>query len=483
MKKYKRIILLFLCILFIFSKEEVKASEESFYGAEWLNIYYTKESGTKKQTNKVRVIRNDKTNQLAYCLEPFSFLENDEIYEEEYKTYDKELNLTEEQYKRIMLLSYYGYQYKEHTEKKWYSITQILIWRTIDKNGSYYWVNSDGNKLNIYQNEIKELEKLVKEHEKRPSFTEEKKVFSINRMYSISDLNYVLENYSIKESNINAKITKNAISLYTNEEQTGKIIFEKKDRTYQMPMIIYYDKDSQDVAQLGSYTPFTIEWIFEVKSGSITVKKIDSETKDSIAQGDASLEGTIYYLYDRDKVFLKELIIGSNGTTTINNLKFNKYYLKEIKSGKGYIIDQTMHEININEKNINVEMILENDVIKGNVKIKKYYGNEQNIQLEPNVNFNIYDSNNNLIKTVITDINGEINLNLPYGTYTFTQISGKENYEKVDDFIITIESNEEIKKELYDMEIETPNTNTRNNKIIFLMITLISSIVYVKIKI
>lgn len=483
MKKYKRIILLVLCLLFIFFKDEVNASEVSFYGSEVLDIYYTKESGGQKQTRNATVIRNMETEQLAYCLEPFAFLEKGEIYKDEYQSYDKSLNITEEQYKRVMLLSYYGYQYKDHTEKKWYSITQILIWRTIDKNGSYYWVNSDGEKINVYQNEIKELEKLVKKHDLKPSFIDEKRVLSIDRMYAIADLNYVLENYSIKESNVTAKIVNNSIELYTKEKQTGKIIFEKKDRTFETPMIIYYDDNSQNVIQLGSYPPFTVEWTFEVETGSITIKKIDSETKQSTAQGDASLEGTVYHLYNRNKVFLNELVIDSTGTATIGNLKFDKYYLKEVESGKGYILNSTMHEIDINDKNFNIELILENDVIKSNIKIKKYYGNNQIITLEPNVNFNIYDSDNNLINTVITDENGEINLTLPYGTYTFVQMSGKDNYEKVDDFIIKVETENDIEKELYDMEIETPNTSTSNNKIFFLVISLISLFGYLKIKI
>lgn len=484
MKRNKIFILIILFVLCIIPIKSVQAKSSTFYAAEWLNdIYYTKSSGGKTITTQARVIRNTATNQIAYCLEPFVFLEDNVAYPNQYNSYTKNLKLTKDQYERIMLLSYYGYQYKNHKEQKWHTITQILIWRTIDSKGSYYWVNSKGEKINVYQSEIKELENLVKNHKTKPSFLNDKPIFSVNGTYSIQDTNQVLENYTIKESNIAAKINKNNIEIHTGEEQSGKIILERKDKTHVTPMIIHYSSESQNLVEIGSYTPIVAEFDFKVESGSIKIKKIDSTTKESYPQGEASLIGTKFHLLDDKKYFLQEIIIGEDGTATISNLKFGTYYLQEVDSGEGYKIDDTIHEIVLSEEQETIELVLENEVIKSKIVLKKYYGNKYNLKAESNVEFKIYDKDKRYIASIITDNNGEAEIQLPYGTYTFKQVNSKNNYQKVDDFTIVISKEEEIVKKLYDLEIETPNTAITDNKLNYLFLSITAFVVCWKIKI
>ena len=85
---------------------------------------------------KARFFRKKDTNEYAYCVEPFSFFYEKETYEETTHPY----NLSQEQIDRISKIAYYGYGYKNHTDLKWYAITQMMIWKTSNENGKYYFI-------------------------------------------------------------------------------------------------------------------------------------------------------------------------------------------------------------------------------------------------------------------------------------------------------------------------------------------------------
>ena len=129
------------------------------------------------------------------------------------------------------------------------------------------------------------------------------------------------------------------------------------------------------------------------------------------------------------------------------------------------------YEVEINSKNLDITLTLENDVIESNVKIIKYYGSKEDLNLgtlkkEKDITFEFYNENGDLVYSGATDELGELNLVLPYGKYNVKQITTTENYEKVSDFSITIdeESDEIIEFELHDLEIEVPNAYIEDEK-------------------
>ena len=83
--------------------------------------------------NGIPFILTREDGKFVYCIErPKDINENG--YYKEYYYNDKQFNLTDEQLERINLLGYYGYQYKNHTDIKWYGVTQFLIWKTLYGN-------------------------------------------------------------------------------------------------------------------------------------------------------------------------------------------------------------------------------------------------------------------------------------------------------------------------------------------------------------
>ena len=53
---------------------------------------------------------------------------------------------------------------------------------------------------------------------------------------------------------------------------------------------------------------------------------------------------------------------------------------------------------------------------------------------EANVEFGIYDHNNQLYTKVTTDSEGKIYVTLPYGKYTLKQLTSTTNHEMMEDY-------------------------------------------------
>lgn len=117
-------------------------------------------------------------------------------------------------------------------------------------------------------------------------------------------------------------------------------------------------------------------------TGSVTLIKEDSETG-SKAQGDASLENAEYKLYAKEdiynvaktkKYYSKGDVVATrktdiNGNTTdITDIPLGKYMLKEEKPSKGYLLDETEYEINLEYKDQNTKVITKTVTSKEKVK-------------------------------------------------------------------------------------------------------------------
>ena len=171
--KLKNIVLtalIFLSAFFMFGNIKVQAetySGEAIWPSEWISdIYIRKErpDGYKKW-QQARFLRRSEDNKFVYCLQPYVDINNNHTYNIARSDWWTAANLTEAQWKRISLIAYYGYDYSGHTAKKWYPITQVMIWRVTNPDSQIYFTDSlNGNKINSYDDEIAEINKLVDQH-------------------------------------------------------------------------------------------------------------------------------------------------------------------------------------------------------------------------------------------------------------------------------------------------------------------------------
>lgn len=180
----------------------------------------------------------------------------------------------------------------------------------------------------------------------------------------------------------------------------------------------------------------------EINKSSLKIVKIDKDTKRPIAGVKFSVkykDGTNIGIYTTDE----------NGVIYIENLHQGEIIVKELENNKFYNIskDEYIIELNYNEsKNI----VIENEIKKGNIKIIKVDADNNEIKIE-GVKFNIFDENGNLITTVITNDKGEADIcNLPINhKYIIKEVESAKDYILSED-VITVEFNEnEVKNIIF----------------------------------
>lgn len=450
----KIIITLFILIGAIAISPKV-VQAETFQEGEFIpNIWMIRKNNQKLIYQSARFIRRASDGQFAYCIEPFEFIHTDYPYQ---STIDP-INISQEVWDQVNLIAYYGYGYHNHDSNKWYPITQIMIWKAIDSQSDFYFTDSlNGNKIDIYKEEINEIESLVAQHKRKPSFDQQTFEVVLGHTLSISDKNQVLPYYQLTSSDPNISIENDKITITGDFTDPKEFHLIRKNDLYPTPPILYYQSQSQNLMTVG--TPNTLSASFSVKplKTELIIHKIDKDTKNSISQGEAQLEGAIYAIYDDNETEIQTITIGKDKKVSIKNLDFGTYYLQEKSPGIGYLLNKEKIKLEVTKENPTITIKVENEVIKKKLEIWKQYGSGQP---ETEIQFEIYRPDGKYVTTMITDQKGYASSILPYGTYLIKQVNTTPGYEKIEDFKVTVDENSEttLTYHLTDLEIPVPNT-------------------------
>ena len=189
-----------------------------------------------------------------------------------------------------------------------------------------------------------------------------------------------------------------------------------------------------------------------LKKFTVTVTKEDTEIGN--AQGDATLTGAVYGIYNGDELIDKYTTDANGKFTTKEYVCGDNWTLREITASEGYLLDKTIHKIGAESKNYTVEMnpLIMNvteQVIKGNIAIIKHSddGSTQIEHPEVGAEFQVYlksvgsydKAKETERDTLMCDENGFAQTkDLPYGIYTVHQTKGAEGREFIFDFDVVI---------------------------------------------
>lgn len=432
-------IILFIFTLFLIT---TKVNAETFRMGEKLNpLFYVQRSDLNRSHNGLlfKLLRSD--NEFVYCIEPFETRVSSVEYTE-YNYNNSIFGLSNEQLDKLNMIGYFGYGYKNHTDIKWYGITQFLIWSNLNLTDIYLTDTLYGNKIESYNDEINEIYSLIDDYKKLPSFANRTIYYTKNNTFELTDLNEVLDNFDIISSDLDIKKDNNRLIIKTKEDGTYKISFVKRspiERNYKL----YYAPDTQNFIYPGKFSDITFDLTIKVVTGKVNLTKIGLSS--SI---DSTLGGAIYGVYQND-LQVGSITTDSDGMGYIDNLPIGKYMIKEIVPSKGYMLDINKFNIEITDSTRDIYIESYEKLIFNRLIINKYYGEEDNYIKEDGAVFNIYDSNYNLYKTVETN-NGVIDISLPYGNYRVEQIEGIEGYTMSEPFNIKIDVGSFNRYDLYD---------------------------------
>ena len=451
----------------------VNAETATFYEGEYIDgIYMNKYQYSTKTIfyQKARFFRKSGTNEPAYCIEPFAFFNENVQYESTVNPY----NLNDYQKDKISKIAYYGYGYGYHQSPEWYAITQFMIWQEADNGGDYYFTNGlNGTRINIYQDQINEINNLINSNNIKPSFNNKEYTIVENQELLINDENNQINNY--KSNNENIKIQNNQLKINSLSEGEYTFQLTKYNNIHQTPQIFYQAGSTQNLIKFGDIPNDNITIKIHCIKTKLEINKIDADTETFNPQGEAELDHAKYNILDKNKELINEIEI-ENNTYTIDNLPFDIYYIQEKEPGIGYTLDEEIHKIEITKDNPKIKLYLKNKVIESNITIHKTYDNNLD---ENNITFNIYNKDNELINNITTNEYGIAQITLPYGSYNIKQLNSTEGYYKSNDKNISVKNNDDINLEIYDekIEIEVPNTRTNIfiriiNKILNLLLIL-----------
>ena len=429
----KKIVFIIISLFVVLPK--VSALYTFHFGQRVDNVYVYREKGSNKHTGMIFEIL-DEHNNIVYCIDPFTIGIKNEEYEM-YSDTNHPFNISGETINKINLISHFGYGYENHTDIKWYAITQFLIWNELGLD-KLYFVDSNGNRVNMFTNEINEINNLIEEYNILPDF-DIKNIYDANETYTLEDKNNVLDKYTIYSKDINYEREGNILTI--NTKDVGVKLIQIVKHNIFRATCLFYLSGSQSLIKPGFIKTIGIKLYIRVVSGKIEVLKRTKE--------DNVLAGATYGIY-KDNILLSSKTTDKDGKLIFDNLKIGTYQIKEINAPIGYLIDDDVTEITIGENSTSYGLIRYNELIYGNLIINKYLSDT--MELEDGAVFQIYDSNMNLIGTYET-VDGKIDVKLKYGNYLVTQISGREGYTINDKFSVNIEEPKDYVFDLLDEPI------------------------------
>lgn len=222
----------------------------------------------------------------------------------------------------------------------------------------------------------------------------------------------------------------------------------------------------------------------------VSAKKEDKETGNT-PQGDAKLSGATYGLYAADTIvypdgrgtvtytgddnitstqgtdfmstgvaaekdaLLATIKTGEDAEFNFGNLYYGRYYIKEIESSEGYLLDETVYPVNFNEddnihQNISFNCTVTEIVKKQAFELIKIStdgegtetdyvkGAEFTVKLQSDIDKNGWD-NAKIYDVLVTDKKGyALSKELPYGTYLVKETKVPKDLYKTKDFSVTV---------------------------------------------
>ncbi len=444
MKKILLFIILFLCFIFNVKAESVTLTKEVYDNT--YVYYYDSNLGKTRYLHASKYLFGTTA---AYCLELGKDISS---FEYEVNTSFDGINIKKSTLDYIKLVSYYGYNYPGHNTDNYYMATQHLIWRALVGTSIKFTRGFNPDDFYILTTEETQIAVLVNRHNIKPSFDNTTIDFSMGKEMTLEDSNNVLYLYYSDDDNVVIDGNK----LIIKSEFDKKSITLKRHNYTNKEFFLYTSGNSQKMMSSGGISNSTSTINVNLKGGSISIKKLDRDTMEATAQGEASLEGAIYDLCDSHYNVIDSFIIGKKNR--IDKLAIGRYYVIERKAGEGYLVDDMAYVIDITEDKLDINLTVSDKVIKRKVEIFKVYASSETGFLvgEENITFDIYDRNDNLVNQITTDSDGYASIYLPYGTYRIKQVNSTPNFYKIEDFYVTIDSNDDrpIFKLISDSEIK-----------------------------
>ena len=205
----------------------------------------------------------------------------------------------------------------------------------------------------------------------------------------------------------------------------------------------------------------------EKLKGQIELVKVDAEDKEY------KLEGVKFQVINSNNEVVEEITTNADGIATTSRHPIGEYTLKEIATDNMHILNEELIKVTANTNEIS-KLTIENERIKGQIKVLKVSSEDSPITGDkagtpiPNVEFEVYNANKELVDTILTDNDGiAITKKLDKGIYTVKETkSGKWYLLNGNEFKVEIKENGEIVELDVTNEPEKPSVDIEKTGLI-----------------
>ena len=122
------------------------------------------------------------------------------------------------------------------------------------------------------------------------------------------------------------------------------------------------------------------------------------------------------------------LTCGEDGTAQSKLLPYGVYIVRQLSGWEGYVLDTTLHEVNITSDGETVSLSIRNEIYKGSLTIQKV--DKDSGQALPGARFRLLDSAGSPFAEGTTDANGMLLFeNIPFGDYYLEELEAPNGYK------------------------------------------------------
>lgn len=156
----------------------------------------------------------------------------------------------------------------------------------------------------------------------------------------------------------------------------------------------------------------------KLKRGNLKIKKIDFDTKIPIKDTE--------FIIMKDEEIIYQGKTNVDGIIELNDLVYGIYKIKEVMASDGYVLNEMIYEVKIDDENKDIYLEIENELKKGKLVIRKLDSSDGSVI--SNVEFVII-KDNEVIYEGVTNEYGEIEIdNLPLGIYIVKEVRARDGY-------------------------------------------------------
>lgn len=447
-------------LLFFFGLQRVNADRYTLVKDNYQNIYYV-QNGLPEHYGSDIQFKFTLNGKIAFCLDPKLSIKHYEYFGIPLTDTTYDLN-TQDYLNKVI---YYGYDYPNHQNERYYMATQALIWEKVSNYLIEFYTERYGYGTYIdVSNEKKEILNLINNHNKLPYFSNNEYSYNLTDYIEFED--EVLNNFEISSTTWNdTYIENNKLIIKNLDNYVGNIRISLKKKSYRNDIATYYFEDgTQPLITGGNPNDVYSNLSINIKGAKIRINKLDKDSNLPIKN--KNIEFNIINLDTGNYIYIngeKNLKINDEGYLITDMIPFGRYKITEVKSGDDYYLNENSVEILVNDDTISnniYEFNFYNEVKKGNIKILKVDNESKRVLngvkfglfanediLSNNL---IYYKKDQLIAEQVTNSDGiAIFNNLLYGKYYIKELEYLNGYKKKDNkYDVDLNINE------YYLEIE-----------------------------